>query len=154
LQIRKEPAGPVQRVSHPAFLLLAADPTERAKAFDELRADLGPTAPQFEEIRAALSDRPATDAELRALFSEVEDGVANRQRSIAAAIKGPRFSLADLVPNTLDFFEQCYGAAPGGAPSDDYFAAALPESRRNLLSRDLTTGLSLCLPAYLRDDLR
>jgi hypothetical protein len=153
LQIRKEPEGPVQRVSHPAFLLLAADAAERGKAFDELRADLGPTAPQFEEIRAALADRPATDAELSTLFSEVEDGVANRQRSIAAAITRPRFSLADLVPNNLAFFEQCYGPAPGRTPADDYFAAALPEFRKNLLSQDLATGLSLCLPAYLRDDL-
>ena len=153
LQIGREPAGPVQRVSHPAFLLLAADAAERVKAFDELRADLGPTARQFEEIRAALPDRPATDAELRALLSEVEDGVASRQRSIVAAIQGPRFSLADLVPDDLAFFERCYGPAPGRAPADDYFAAALPEFRRNLLSRDLARGLSLCLPAYLRDDL-
>jgi hypothetical protein len=152
-QIQREPEGPVQRVSHPAFLLLAADAAERVKAFDELRADLGPTAPQFEAIRAALPDRRATDAELRGLFAEVEDGVAGQQRSTVAAIKGPRFSLADLVPNDLAFFEKCYGPAPGCAPVDDYFAAALPEFRRNLLSRDLARGLSLCLPAYVRDDL-
>lgn len=152
-QIRRQPEVPVQEVNHPVFLLLAADAVRRVMAFDNLRADLGPTATQFDAMGVALSYRPATDAELSAFFAELEEGVAGRRRRILAAIEKCHFSLTDLVPNSLAYFEKCYGPSPGSASPDEYFSVDLPEYRRDLLSRDLAGALILCLPAYLRDDL-
>lgn len=133
--------------------LLSPDREERLLALNrDLRA-IGPTGPNLGGLQHAAAERELTEEEVGELLSTLRNGVAGRQARLEAQLKNNNAVLADLVPNSLDYFERFCGPDPGDLAPEEYLGSVLPEYRRVLLQRNLGRGLEICLCGALRDDL-
>jgi len=133
--------------------LLSPDREERLLALNrDLRA-IGPTGPDLTGLQHAAAERELTEEEVGELLRALRNGVAGRQARIEAQLENSNAALADLVPDSLAYFEQFCGPYPGDLAPEEYLGSVLPEYRRVLLQRNLGRGLEICLYGALRDDL-
>ena len=131
--------------------LISPDQSERLGAFEEAIRQLGSTS-NISTIRTIVTERPLTDEEMEAIADELSHGVAGIQSRLRDKIRSERKSL-DLVPDSLEYFENFCGPDPGHFSPDEYLTSILPAYRKELLRRDLQSGLEICLLGALRDDL-
>lgn len=149
----------MQRDSKPAeflfeeLLILSPRPEERRAVMQRLIDRLGPTAQEVYSLRDTIENRDLTDEEARAIFEEVANGVNPLQRRGAVALQSDQVALIDLVPDSFDYFDLFCGPDPKSLNPEEYIGRVLPAYRKELLSRNLMQGLSICLLGSLRDDL-
>lgn len=135
------------------FLILSPHSEERRRAVDSLINYMGPTAPDFSVLKAASSERDLNDQEAAEFLYEKMKGVTAHQQKIIRALRLHVTTIDDLVPDSLDYYERYCGPDPGIAEPEMYLRTLLPVYRKELLRRDLTKGLDICLYGFLRDDL-
>ncbi|HVR09260.1 MAG TPA: hypothetical protein VMW75_14515 [Thermoanaerobaculia bacterium] len=133
--------------------VFANDRRARLDACDGLLRRLGPTSPEIASLRQVADERGLTDGELHQLFGAIETAVLPRHELLREALAQGHLSLDDLVPDSLAYFERFCGPDPGAANPETYLTSTLRDHRQELLRRDLTHGLRICLPGALRDDL-
>ena len=143
-----------KEIEVPSLSLLSSNPESRAATLTKLIDDLGPTATDFRHLLVDVRSRKPTHQELSAIFDEAANGVAAVQSRFIQRIES-RLPLGvdDLIPSSLDYFERFSGPCPGDVEPDTYLQKNLPIYRRDLLRRDLRTGLDICCLGALHDDL-
>ena len=135
------------------FKIFSPNQEERTRALRQWIDGLGPTAPDFSALLAKAVECELIDEEIGELLAERADGVAALQSRAAAAFHTNQVTLANLVPDSLAYFERFCGPALGDADHEEYFQTVLPQYRKNLIRRDFIRGLDICLQGALRDDL-
>jgi len=109
--------------------------------------------PEFRELRQAATDRELSENEVAQLLDAQRNGARVQQIRLLEQLESGNATIADLAPNSLDYFEQFCGPAPGDLTPEEYLGSILPEHRKHLLRRDLGRGIEICLIGALRDDL-
>jgi len=135
------------------LMILSPHSEERHRALDSLINHMGPTAPDFSALKAASYERSLNDQEAAELLYEAMTGVNAVQQKMIRALRLHETTLGDLVPDKLLYYERYCGPNPGNVEPEIYLRTLLPAYRKELLQRDLTRGLDICLYGYLRDDL-
>ena len=134
--------------------LLSPKHNTRITALHGLIERFGPAAPNFQEILKSIESREANRHELSAIFDESTKGVAALQVSLIQKIKcGFGFSVEDVVPQSISYFERFCGPEPDTRGPESYFQEVLIPYRKALLSRNLEIGIDICCLGALRDDL-
>lgn len=142
-----------QQIALPDLAVLSPSPEQRAQALKRMVDSFGPTAPDFSALKTAAENRELTDNEFADLLDERINGFACRKAKIAAAHQTDQIQLADIVPDSLHYYEQFCGPDPSLILPEEYIAVTLPAHRQQLLRRNLVEGLEICLLGALRDDL-
>ena len=141
-----------QRSKDESLLLLSPDPQIRVKALAEMIKRFGPTAPDFHPLLKQIETRDLEYNELREIFDEIANGVAVVQSRLISKINW-NFGFADIVPQSLSYFERFGGPVPDEQDAESYVREVLIPYRKKLLKRDLRVGLDICCLGALRDDL-
>jgi hypothetical protein len=142
-----------QQIALPDLAALSPSLDQRVQALKRLIDSFGPTAPDFSAMMIAAENREITDDEFADLIDERINGFAFHKAQIEAAHQTDRIQLADIVPDSLHYYEHFCGPAPSLIPPEEYIAITLPAYRQQLLRRNLVEGLEICLLGALRDDL-
>jgi len=150
LEIRHGEA--VVKVPMDVLGLLVEDRVRRSEVFEKLAEGIGPTF-DLSDLRQAVQQRTLTDDETGAVLNALGRGVAAAQSRLANDLRNGSAKPADLIPESLEYFEKFCGPDPGDRLPDVYLGSVLPEYRRTLLQRDLRKGLEICFMGALRDDL-
>ena len=140
------------RAKIPDFFLLSADPEARTTTLRNLIKRLGPTAPDFHHLVQKAQTHELDYDELSSIFEETHNGVAAAQRELNNKILN-NFSVKDLIPDSLSYFERFVGPTPDEEAPDSYISGSLAKYRKALLVKDLKAGLDICCLGALRDDL-
>lgn len=133
------------------FEVLASDAEARKAGANVLRRLVGPVVSESGE--ALWSEDPLGDRGAEMAVLELASGFRSRRQEQRLAIQSGRFSIAQLFPDDLAYYSLLIGPPPGDRDQHDYLLDILSERRRTLLSRDLSSGLEVCLPSALCDDL-
>ena len=142
-----------ERVKDKRLTLLSPDPKIRTKTLADMIRQFGPAAPDFHLLLKEIETRDLEYHELQEIFYETANGVAAMQNRLIGRINQGSFVAADLVPQSLRYFEQFGGPVPDGRDAESYIGEVLVPYRKNLLKRDLQAGLDFCCLGALRDDL-
>ena len=138
----------------PELALFSPTWETRAAALRDVISRLGPTGPDFRQLLDIFQRREPNFQELSAIFEELANGVAAIRVDLVRKINnGLRFSLADVVPQSVGYFERLVGPGPEARDPETYLQEVLIPYRRELLNRDLRLGLDICCLGALRDDL-
>ena len=149
-----EGEGATQQAQMPDWALLSPNPEARRNTLGRIIDRLGPTATDFRELLDSITSRQLTDQELATIFKESTNGVAVVQARLLQKIQqGSSVNVADLVPQSLSYFERFVGPNPGTQEPESYFHDVLVPYRKALLNRDVRAGLDICCLGALRDDL-
>lgn len=152
--LKKYPRGKVsQEVLLGELLILSICPDKRKHALDEILNRMGPTATDFSALQTASVDRELSDAEVTELLTESATGLKAFKERLIRGLKIHEVTLSHIIPDSLDHYERFCGPEPGDADPEKYLRTILPMYRKELLRRDLTKGLDICLQGALRDDL-
>ena len=144
----------IQQAQVPDWALLSPNQEVRRDALGAIIDRLGPTAPDFRELLDSITSRQLTDQELAAIFEESTNGVAVVQARLLQKIQqSSSFSVTDLIPQSLSYFERFVGPNPGTQEPESYLHDVLVPYRKALLNRDVRAGLDICCLGALRDDL-
>jgi hypothetical protein len=135
------------------MLILSTDPEKRNRAVDKMLNRIGPTAPDFSALQTASMDRELSDTEVTALLTESATGLTAFMERLIHALKIHEVTLDYIIPDSLDYYERFCGPAPADSDPEKYLCTVLPVYRKDLLRRDFTKGLDICLLGALRDDL-
>ena len=146
--------GVSHQVPIPDLTLLSPNRQVRFNALRDIITRFGPTAEDFRYLLEEIGSRELTHQELSAILDESTDGIAAIQANLAQKINhGFSVSVADIIPQSVSYFERFAGPNPFAKEPETYFKEALIPYRKNLLSRDLCAGLDICCLGALRDDL-
>ena len=146
--------GVPQHIQIPDLALISPNGRSRRRALHDAIRRLGPTATDFRHLLEEVESRELTHQELTAIFDESSNGVEARQFRLAGKIqRGLGFSIDDIVPPPISYFEGFAGPSPGNHEPEDYLGDVLVPYRMSLLRRDLSRGLDICCLGALRDDL-
>ena len=138
----------------PEASVLSRQESVRARAAAEAVAQIGPTAPEVLRSLGEARNRRLRVAEVVSVLDERANGVRSTQGRIRETLgKAERFSVADIVPESLRYFEQFVGPNPETENVDEYLTDVLIPYRKSLLRMELTGGLTICCLGALRDDL-
>ena len=138
----------------PMLALLSPNREARINTLNNVIGSLGPTAPDFRYIQREIKTRPLNNREFSEIFEEFANGVVALQTTLARKIRrGVPFSGADVVPQSISYFERFCGPDPNGRRPELYLSEVLVPYRKNLLSCNLQIGLDICCLGTLRDDL-
>jgi hypothetical protein len=107
------------------LLILSTCGEMRKHALDNLLQSLGPTSSDFSLIREKIGTCELNDDEVSRLLDEIGGGVTALQKRAAWAIEGGRFTLDDLVPSSMDYFERFCGPDPGHIEPEIYLSSLL-----------------------------
>ena len=135
------------------LLLLSPDPKTRVKTLADMIKRFGPTLPDFQSLLKEIETRDLENHELQEIFDEMLNGVVAVQSHLINRIYWKSFSVMDIVPQSLRYFEQFGGPAPDGLEAESYIREVLVPYRKKLLKQDLQAGLDICCLGALRDDL-
>ena len=145
--------GVSYRETLPELALLSTKPELRITAIRSLIERFGPTAPDFKELLNNMETRKANHQELSAIFKESANGIAALQSRLIQKINSGSFSVVDVIPQSVSYFERFVGPAPGTPEPETYFKEVLVPRRKALLSSNIDVGLDICCLGALRDDL-
>jgi hypothetical protein len=140
-------------VDLPDLVVLSPSSDQRTRAVKRMIDSFGPAAPDFSALMIAAANRDLTDNEFADLLDERINGFACRKAKIEMAHQADRIQLADIVPDSLHYYEHFCGPDPSLILPEEYIAVTLPAHRQQLLRRNLVEGLEICLLGALRDDL-
>ena len=145
-------------VSHqlpiPDLILLSPNREARINALGNIVSRLGPTAEDFRYLLEEIGSRELSHQELSAILDESTNSVAAVHASLIHKIDhGLPISVADIIPQSVSYFERFSGPNPLAQEPEAYFKEVLVPYRKELLSRDLRAGLDICCLGALRDDL-
>lgn len=135
------------------MLILSTDPEKRKRAVDKMLNRIGPTAPDFSALQTAFVDRELSDTEVTKLLTESATGLTAFMERLIHALKIHEVTLDYIIPDSLDYYERFCGPDPAESDPEKYLCTLLPVYRKELLRRDFTKGLDICLLGALRDDL-
>ena len=154
VSLKKYPGGKASRkVLLREPLILSTDPDKRNLELNEMLNRMGPTAPDFSALKMASIHRELSDAEVTELLSESATGLTAFKESLIRALKVHGVTLDQIIPDDFGYYERFCGPDPGDVDPEKYLRALLPAYRKDLLRRDFTKGLDICLLGALRDDL-
>ena len=148
-----DPAGVSHQETIPQLALLSPEPETRIAALRRLIERFGPTAPDIQGLLKNMETREANHQELSAIFNESANGVAALQASLIQKINSGSFSAIDVIPQSVSYYERFAGPAPDTRDPESYVREVLVPHRKELLSRNLRSGLDICCLGALRDDL-
>ena len=137
----------------PDLVVLSPSSGQRTRAIKRMIDSFGPAAPDFSALMIAAENRDLTDNEFADLIDERINGFACHKAKIEAAHQTDQIQLADIVPDSLHYYEHFCGPAPSLILPEEYIKVTLPAHRQQLLRRNLVEGLEICLLGALRDDL-
>ena len=145
-------------VSHqlpiPDLILLSPNREARINALGNIVSRLGPTAEDFRYLLEEIGSRELSHQELSAILDESTNSVAAVHASLIHKIDHRLpISVADIIPQSVSYFERFSGPNPLAQEPEAYFKEVLVPYRKELLSRDLRAGLDICCLGALRDDL-
>lgn len=133
--------------------LLSSNSAERLRALATSIQAIGPAGPDFSALRKTAEERELSDSEVGNILDAQMNGVVRFQARLEGQLQTGRATLDDLIPASLSYFEHFCGPDPGDMAPEIYFLSILPQYRRELLARELSQGLAICLIGNLRDDL-
>ncbi|MYB26173.1 MAG: hypothetical protein F4X32_01545 [Candidatus Dadabacteria bacterium] len=145
--------SPTQRSKDERLMLLSPDPEIRVKTLANMIKRFGPTLPDFQFPLKEIETRDLENHELQEIFDEMASGVVAVQSHLINRIYRKSFSVTDIIPQSLSYFEQFGGPAPDGLDAESYIREVLVPYRKKLLKQDLQAGLDICCLGALRDDL-
>jgi hypothetical protein len=140
------------RLNH--FYFLSPNKEERNESLKKLIKKIGPMAPDFSNLLAEAENTELNYGHIDQLLCETYGGVValqNRTRNVFNS-QSP-FILADLVPDTLKYYDYFCGPDPDNTDPIKYIGSVLPSYRKMLIQRDKMIGLDISLQGALRDDL-
>ena len=138
----------------PDLTLLSPNREARLTTLRNIIDRLGPTVTDFEYLLADIESRQLSYQELSAIFDESANGVAAFQINLIHRIEhGCPVSIADVIPQSIFYFERFTGPNPDGREPETYFTEVLVPYRKALLNRKVHAGLDICCLGAVRDDL-
>ncbi len=135
------------------LMILSPYPKKRRQAIDNLLNRMGPTAPDFSALQTASLNRELSDAEAIELLTESAKGLTAYIERLINSFKIKDVTLNLFVPDDLKYYELLGGPMPTNSNQEEYFKNVLSKYRQELLQRDLSKGLEICLLGNLHDDL-
>ena len=134
--------------------LLSRSATVRVAQARKLAKELGATSGDLRRLIAKLESRPATDEEIDQVFRELSNGVNGIQDRLYRKLSETGgFSIDDLVPSSLTYFDRFVGPSRIDLDVDEYLREVVIPYRKQLLHVDLESGLEIACLGFLRDDL-
>lgn len=140
-------------VALPDLVVLSPNHDHRTQALKRMVDSFGPASRDFSSLQLMAEGRELTDEEFADLIGERSNGFAAHKTKIEVAHQGDRIQVADIIPDSLHYYEQFCGPNPSLLLPEEYLGVTLPAYRQQLLRRNLVTGLEICLLGALRDDL-
>ena len=146
--------GETSRTAYmPDLALLASATATRRRALRRVVVRVGPTAAKAHALLERPAAIPLPDEDVEFLLRESALGFASMQRECRQTVRSGKFSVEDIVPDSVSYFEDLVGPPPGALGTNAYVRGTLVPYRKTLLRRDLGKGLELALLGALRDDL-
>ncbi len=146
--------GVSRQVPIPDLTLLSPNREVRLNALRDIITRFGPTAEDFRYLLEEIDSHELNHQELSAILDESTNGVAAIHANLTKKINdGFSVSVADIIPQSISYFERFAGPNPLKRKPEAYFEEVLVPYRKELLSRDLRAGLDICCLGALRDDL-
>ena len=146
--------GNKQEASMPDLCLLSRREEIRQATFASLVTRLGPTFDAIDRVKEEISSDRPRPATLSMIFDARSNGMAALQRSMVQKILNRQPMVQrDFVPESMSYFEQLVGPAPGSEPTESYMQKSLAQYRQALLKRDLQGGLHICCLGAMHDNL-
>ena len=143
-----------RQVDVPELVLLSSDRDQRVAGLHAVIGRLGCTTTGLKHLLEDIQSRALSHQELSGIFDELAHGVAANQANLVEKIEhGSRFSVADAVPRSIEYFERLISRNPGAQGPDEYFQEVLVPYRKELLNRDIATGLDICCLGAVHDEL-
>ena len=138
----------------PPLTILSPQRDIRVKKLRKMTEEFGPAAPDFGSLLLEAEKRELDYDEFLSVFNESVNGITTIQRRVVEKInRREPFTIKDIVPHSLSYFEKFAGPSPGDNDTETYIRETLVPYRKSLLQRDLRGGLELSLFGALRDDL-
>ena len=134
------------------FALLCPDRQTRLEEFRAIVHTFGVTGPAPARWEPILECRPLSNTEIVEIHDAIRRSVPNWELTTQAKISTRTVTQADLVPPLAEYFTALCGPLPGGVGVDEYIRVPLTNHRQELIARNMSEGLSLLLPGYLRLD--
>lgn len=135
------------------LMILSPCPEKRKRAIDNLINRMGPTATDFSLLQTASLNRELSDDEAIELLTESAIGVESNKERLIHAFKINEVTLNHIVPDDWIYYKRFGGPVPTNANQAIYFQEILSKYRKELLQRNLSKGLEICLLGNLHDDL-
>ncbi len=134
--------------------LLSPIPSVRANALKSVIEKLGPAATDYRYLQDTIECSEIDEDILSEIFQESTDGVARTQTNLIRKLeRGSDIRFIDLVPQSISYYEKFCGPIPLNPDPEDYLQITLASYRKELLHRNLRTGLDICFLGTIRDDL-
>ena len=134
------------------FALLCPDRQTRLEEFRAILHTFGVTGPAPACWEPILEYRPLSNTEIVEIHDAIRRSVPNWELTTQAKISTRSLTQADLVPPLAEYFTAFCGPLPGDVGVDEYIRGPLTNHRQELIARNMSEGLSLLLPGYLRLD--
>ena len=142
------------RVEVYPLALLSPIPSVRANALKSVIDTLGPAATDYRYLQDTIECTEIDEDILSEIFQESTDGVTRTQTSLIRRLeRGSGIRFIDLVPQSISYYEKFCGPIPLNPDPEDYLQITLVSYRKELLHRNLRTGLDICCLGTVRDDL-
>ena len=141
-------------IALPEMNVLSPCKITRHEAIRGIIDRIGATGPDFLYPLTDIADRVLTDDEVDVLLSALANGLAAKSYRMYWLFRHRApVSIGDIVPADVSYYEKLCGPSPTGEDPETYFHKILIPYRVELLRRDLSTGIEICLFGALRDDL-
>ena len=118
-------------VKIPDLALLSPIGTDRITALREIIQRLGPTAKDYRYLLRVIKSSMLTDADISMVFDEIANGIVSIQASLIGKVNsGSGFSVMDVIPESVSYFEKFAGPLPTTRDPEAYIREVLIPYRR------------------------